>query len=81
MQQVIFFWREKITGYSGVAIAPAIPGFIDTLLELNYFPDWLLEIYDYAWFTSLFIAFPMYYIANRIFREKSEYEILEETFK
>jgi cytosine/uracil/thiamine/allantoin permease len=68
---------RKINFSKGLAIAPSFPGFLATLMELKSLPEWVVDIYDYAWFTSFVIAFPLYYILNRIFREQS-YDILEE---
>jgi NCS1 family nucleobase:cation symporter-1 len=44
-------------------ILPNIPGFLTTieLLNNNYIPFWVSDIYHYAWFVGFLVSFAVYY--------------------
>ncbi|MGD9152046.1 MAG: NCS1 family nucleobase:cation symporter-1 [Gammaproteobacteria bacterium] len=47
-----------------LAILPSIPGFLVTvgLIGSKVFPIWLIDLYHYAWFISLGLAFVIYWL-------------------
>ena len=48
-----------------VAVAPNLPGFINAATHSHYFPAVFDQIYSYAWFVGIAIAFVLYGLLNR----------------
>ncbi|MFT4592747.1 MAG: NCS1 family nucleobase:cation symporter-1 [Phycisphaerales bacterium] len=53
-----------------IAIAPNLPGFINAAFKLEYFPEIFDQLYSYAWFVGITIAFVLYSILNLGDRER-----------
>ncbi|MES2589036.1 MAG: NCS1 family nucleobase:cation symporter-1 [Bacteroidota bacterium] len=51
-----------------VAIIPNIPGFLFQIkaVDKNYFPLWLTDLYDFAWFIGFILAGLIYYLFMRL---------------
>jgi NCS1 family nucleobase:cation symporter-1 len=47
-----------------IAIAPNLPGFINAAFKVNYFPEFFNQLYSYAWFIGITIAFVLYGLLN-----------------
>jgi len=47
-----------------VSIAPNLPGFINAATHSHYFPAVFDQIYSYAWFVGIVIAFVLYGVLN-----------------
>ena len=59
----------------GVSILPNVPGFLALFWSAigDAFPSWIIAIYDYAWFVSLFLSFALSWGWNT-FKKKSRNE-------
>jgi NCS1 family nucleobase:cation symporter-1 len=47
-----------------VAVAPNLPGFINAAFKTDLFPEFFNQLYSYAWFVGITIAFVLYGIFN-----------------
>ena len=47
-----------------VAVAPNLPGFINAAFKTDYFPEFFNQLYSYAWFVGITIAFVLYGVLN-----------------
>ena len=47
-----------------VAVAPNLPGFINAAFKTELFPEFFNQLYSYAWFVGITIAFVLYGIFN-----------------
>ena len=47
-----------------VAVAPNLPGFINAAFNTDLFPEFFNQLYSYAWFVGITIAFVLYGIFN-----------------
>ena len=47
-----------------VAVAPNLPGFINAAFKTDMFPEFFNQLYSYAWFVGITIAFVLYGILN-----------------
>ncbi len=45
-----------------VGIAPNLPGFLNAIGISGIFPDWIVGLYNYAWFIGAFVASVVYYL-------------------
>ncbi len=48
-----------------IAVAPNLPGFINVAFKTKCFPEVFNQLYSYAWFVGITIAFVLYWIINR----------------
>ncbi len=48
-----------------VSILPVIPGFLVAvgITDATTFPDFLIELYSYAWFVTFIVSFLLYWVA------------------
>lgn len=65
-------WNLKAFAALLIGILPNIPGFLIQvgLVNSNFFPAWIGNFYNYAWFTAFFISFIMYVSINKIIKSK-----------
>jgi NCS1 family nucleobase:cation symporter-1 len=47
-----------------IAVAPNLPGFINEAFDTDYFPEFFNQLYSYAWFVGITIAFVLYGVLN-----------------
>lgn len=47
-----------------IAVAPNLPGFINAAFKTDYFPEFFNQLYSYAWFVGITIAFVLYWLIN-----------------
>ena len=47
-----------------IAVAPNIPGFINVAFKIDFFPEFFNQLYSYAWFVGITIAFVLYGLLN-----------------
>ncbi len=47
-----------------IAVAPNLPGFINAAFKTDYFPEFFNQLYSYAWFVGITIAFVLYGVLN-----------------
>jgi NCS1 family nucleobase:cation symporter-1 len=50
-----------------VAVAPSLPGFLITVkaIPAGAIADWLVHLYDYAWFVGFAVAFTVYFALRK----------------
>ncbi len=60
-----------------IAIVPNIPGFLFQIkaVGVNYFPIWLTDLYDFAWFIGFLLAGMIYYFMMNAFTKKLKTKI------
>jgi NCS1 family nucleobase:cation symporter-1 len=47
-----------------IAVLPNLPGFINAAFHTELFPAFFNDLYSYAWFVGIAIAFVLYWLAN-----------------
>jgi len=47
-----------------IAVSPNLPGFINEAFDTDYFPEFFNQLYSYAWFVGITIAFVLYGVLN-----------------
>jgi NCS1 family nucleobase:cation symporter-1 len=47
-----------------IAVSPNLPGFINAAFKTDYFPEFFNQLYSYAWFIGITIAFVLYGVLN-----------------
>ena len=47
-----------------ISVAPNLPGFINAAFKTDLFPEFFNQLYSYAWFVGITIAFVLYGILN-----------------
>ena len=65
-------WNINAFAAMILAVIPNIPGFLmaTSLVSKTYFPVWLTNLYNYAWFISLGLSFVLYWIFMKLFHRK-----------
>jgi len=60
-------WNLKAFFAIIVGTAPNMPGFLVQVgvISADIFPQWVDNLYNYAWFISFFIGFAVYLLINR----------------
>ncbi len=59
-----------------ISIVPVVPGFLVAvgISNVTQFPEWLINLYSYAWFVTFAIAFFLYWILKRNEKNNSTYK-------